>query len=254
MSSPKAAVAGRSSASSIFRSTRYPLGLAAILLVIATLTAIGPVDRGDWALENALAVGLVVVLWLTRRAFPFSNVSYTLMFVFLVMHEIGAHYTYSKVPYDAWSHALFGGTINGFFGFERNHYDRLVHFMYGFLLAYPMREVFVRVAGAKGFWGYCLPLLMTMATSCLYEIIEWCAAIVVCSDMGNAYLGTQGDEFDSQKDMALASFGAMLSLAIVFALHRRLARDFHAEWAESLRSKRTRPLGEQVFTEHRHEP
>jgi putative membrane protein len=158
------------------------------------------------------------------------------------------------VPYDAWSHALFGGTINGLFGFERNHYDRLVHFMYGFLLAYPMREVFVRVAGAKGFWGYCLPLLMTMATSCLYEIIEWCAALVVGSDMGNAYLGTQGDEFDAQKDMALASLGALLSLAAVFAIHKRLARDFHAEWVESLRIKRKRPLGEVAVTEQQHGP
>jgi putative membrane protein len=115
-----------------------------------------------------------------------------------------------------------------------------------------MREVFVRVAGAKGFWGYCLPLLMTMATSCLYEIIEWGAALVVGSDMGNAYLGTQGDEFDSQKDMALATLGAILSLVVVFAVHKKLARDFHAEWVESLRIKRTRPLGEQALAEHRH--
>jgi putative membrane protein len=174
-----------------------------------------------------------------------------LVFVFLVMHEVGAHYTYSKVPYDAWSQSLSGGTINGLFGFRRNHYDRLVHFMYGFLLAYPMREVFVRVAGARGFWGYCLPLMMTMATSCLYELVEWGAALVVGADMGNAYLGTQGDELDAQQDMALASLGALVSLAIVFAIHRRLARDFHAEWAESLRIKRKQPLGEQAVAEHR---
>src|SRR4029079_4761957 len=86
MSRPIADVANGSGAPAFFRSARYPLSLACALLVIAAALSIGPVDRGDWALENALAVGLVAVLWLTRRAFPFSNVSYTLMFVFLVMH------------------------------------------------------------------------------------------------------------------------------------------------------------------------
>jgi putative membrane protein len=255
MSRPTVDAAGGPSASnSIFRSARYPLWLAGAFVVIAALLAVGPVDRGTWVLENALAVGLVVVLWLSRNVFPFSNVSYTLVFVFLVLHEVGAHYTYSLVPYDAWSDSLFGRTINGFFGFERNHYDRLVHFMYGFLLAYPMREVFVRVAGAKGLWGYLLPLLMTMASSCLYEIVEWWCALIFGSDVGNAYLGTQGDEFDSQKDMALATLGAILSLSIVFAVHRRLARDFHAEWVESLRIKRKQPLGEHAVAEHKQGP
>jgi putative membrane protein len=96
--------------------------------------------------------------------------------------------------------------------------------------------------------------MMTMATSCLYEIVEWCAALVVGSDMGNAYLGTQGDEFDSQKDMALASLGALMALAIVFVIHKRLARDFNAEWAESLRVKRERPLGEVAVADRRRGP
>jgi putative membrane protein len=226
----------------------------AVFLVVAALLAIGPNDRGTWVLENALAVALVVMLWITRRVFPFSNVSYTLIFLFLVLHEVGAHFTYSQVPYDAWSEKLFGRSVSDVFGFERNHYDRLVHFLYGFLLAYPMREIFVRVAGAKGFWGYLLPLLMTMASSCLYEIIEWWAALVFGSDVGNAYLGTQGDEFDSQKDMALASLGALLSLAVVFVVHRRLARDFHSEWVASLAIKRRKPLGEQSIAEHRAGP
>ncbi len=236
------------------RSPKLPLVLLAVYLAVVALLAFGPVDRGDWMLENALAVGLVSVLWFTRRVFPFSNVSYSLIFVFLVLHEVGAHYTYALVPYDEWSKAIFGRTINGLFGFERNHYDRLVHFLYGFLLAYPMREVFVRVAGAKGFWGYCLPLMMTMATSCLYEIIEWWGAAAFGGGLGEAYLGTQGDEFDSQKDMAFATLGTLLSLGLVFALHRKLARDFHAEWVESLRIKRKRPLGEQALTGKAHAP
>lgn len=233
---------------------RYQLSLLTAYLLFALALAFGPVDRGTWVLENALAVGLVVTLCLTHPSFPFSNVSYTLVFVFLVLHEVGAHYTYSLVPYDAWSAAIFGRTINGLFGFHRNHYDRLVHFMYGFLLAYPMREVFVRVAGAKGLWGYVMPLMMTMSTSCLYEIVEWWCALIFGSDIGNAYLGTQGDEFDSQKDMALASLGALVSLTIVWFVHRRVARDFHAEWVASLKVKRRRPLGEEALRDARGGP
>jgi putative membrane protein len=236
------------------RSVRYQLVLLASFLVVAGLLAIGPIDRGTWVLENALAVALVVMLWITRRVFPFSNVSYTLVFLFLVLHEVGAHFTYSKVPYDVWSEGLLGRTVSDVFGFERNHYDRLVHFLYGFLLAYPMREIFVRVAGAKGLWGYVLPLLMTMASSCLYEVVEWCCALIFGSNIGNAYLGSQGDEFDAQKDMALATLGAILSLTVVYVIHRRTARDFHSEWAASLTVKRKKPLGEVAIAEERAGP
>lgn len=228
-----------------------PLGLLLVWTALAVALAFHPFDRGDWALENVLSALLVLVLCLTHRRFPFSRISYALMFVFLVLHLIGAHYTYSEVPYDAWFERAFGITLSSVFGFERNHFDRLVHFLYGFLLSYPMREVFVRVAGVRGFWGYCLPLLMTMATSCLYEIIEWAAALVVGGELGAAYLGTQGDEFDAQKDMALASLGALLSLLVVAAIHRRVAHDFQSEWAESLRVKGKRPLGEVAIAERK---
>ena len=120
---------------------------------------------------------------------------------------MGAHYTYSLVPYDAWVEALTGRTLSSLTGWERNHFDRLVHFSYGLLLAYPAREVFLRVADVRGFWGYYLPLDVVMATSMLYELIEWGAASVFGGDLGVAYLGTQGDPWDAQKDMALATAG-----------------------------------------------
>lgn len=230
-------------------SIRLPPILLFVWLALAVVLAFGPYDRGDWALENALAVAFVLVLVLTHRRFPFSNVSYSLMFAFLVLHEIGAHYTYSEVPYDAWSEAVFGRTLSSVFGTERNHFDRVVHFLYGFLLSYPMREIFVRIAKAEGFWGYFLPLLMTMATSCLYEILEWIASLLVAPGVGAAYLGTQGDEFDAIKDMALATLGACLSLFVVAKIHRSLARDFQEQWAESLRVKRRKPLGEVAVRE-----
>jgi putative membrane protein len=223
---------------------RYPVVLLGLLLAFAAVLAIGPHDRADWALENALALFAVVALVATRRALPLSRVSYTMIFVFLCIHELGAHYTYSLVPYDAWSKALTGRTVNGIFGWERNHYDRLVHLAYGLLLAYPVREVFLRVADVRGFWGYFLPLDVTMSTSMLYELIEWGAALVVGGDLGQAYLGTQGDVWDAHKDMALASLGALISMCITAAINIYLQRDFAHEWAESLRVHSREPLGE----------
>src|SRR6266481_1621475 len=87
-----------------------------------------------------------------------------LIFVFLSLHLIGAHYTYSLVPYDDWFRAVTGSSPNQLLGWERNNYDRVVHFSYGLLLAYPVREVFLRVARLRGFWGYFFPLDITMST------------------------------------------------------------------------------------------
>jgi putative membrane protein len=220
---------------------RYPIVLFVALAVFAGALAIAPHDRADWALENALMFGGVAVLVSTRRALPLSRVSYTLIFVFLCLHSVGAHYTYSEVPYQSWVATLTGrdAASEG-----RNHYDRFVHFSYGLLLAYPIREVFLRVADVRGFWGYYLPLDVTMATSMLYELIEWGAAVLFGGDLGVAYLGTQGDPWDAQKDMALATVGACIAMLITAALNWRYQRDFAREWAESLRVKRTRPLGE----------
>jgi putative membrane protein len=226
------------------RSARYPETLLALFLLVAVALGVAPLHRGDWLLENALAVGAVAVLVLTWRRLPLSNASYTMLFVFLVLHEVGAHYTYSEVPYDDWFRAVLGTSPNDLFGVERNHYDRVVHFMYGLLVAYPMREVFVRVADARGFWGYMLPLDLVMSTSMAYELIEWGAAMAFGGDLGVAYLGTQGDPWDAQKDMALATCGAAITMLVTALIHRSLDRDFHREWADSLAVKHPEPLGE----------
>jgi putative membrane protein len=234
------------------RSTsRYPFVLLVVLLLIGVALGIAPIDRTDWALENALAVGGIAFLVLTHRRFRLSKLSYTAIFVFTVLHEIGAHYTYAKVPYDAWFQALTGTGLNERLGFERNHYDRFVHFSYGLLLAYPMRELFVRVAEAKGFWGYYLPLDLVMATSMLYELIEWAATAVFGGDLGQAYLGTQGDIWDSHKDMLMATIGAVVALSITAAVHRSVDRDFQREWAASLKVTKTTPLGEEKLERRR---
>lgn len=234
-------------------SERYARILLVLLAALTVALGISPHDRADWLLENTLMFGGVAVLVATHRALPLSRISYTLIFAFLCLHSIGAHYTYSLVPYDEWWKAATGHTLSSVTGWERNHFDRLVHFLYGLLLAYPVREVFLRVAEVRGFWGYYLPADVVMATSMVYELIEWGAAEFFGGELGVAYLGTQGDPWDAQKDMALACLGAILSMAITAAINRRYQKDFARIWAESLRVKHPEPLGEEDFGRNRAE-
>jgi putative membrane protein len=201
-------------------------------------------DRQDWMLENALVVMAMVALVASYRKFPLSRISYSLIFIFLAVHEIGAHFTYAEVPYDQWFSTLTGHGFNELVGWQRNNFDRVVHFSYGLLLAYPMREFYFRIANAEGFWGYFLPLDFVMASSMIYELIEWAAAEFFGGDLGMAYLGTQGDVWDAHKDMALASLGALVAMLLTLALNRAIQRDFAREWGNSLRIKHRLPLGE----------
>jgi len=223
---------------------KYLIFLAILFACHWSLLAISPRDRKDWALENALVLVFVIVITLTRRLFPLSRISYTLIFLFLLLHEIGAHYTYAEVPYDEWFHSLFGISLNQILGWQRNNFDRVVHFLYGLLLAYPVREVYFRIADARGFWGYFLPFDFAMSTSMLFELFEWMAAELFGGDLGVAYLGTQGDIWDAHKDMALASLGALIAMLITLALNLYLQKDFARQWSESLKIKHTKPLGE----------
>ncbi len=218
--------------------------LGALLAIESVILAIAPHDRKDWMLENALVVLFVGFMIGTYRKLTLSRISYLLIYVFLAVHVIGAHYTYALVPYDDWFRAVTGRSLNELLGWERNNFDRVVHFGYGLLLAYPVREVFLRVAKLRGFWGYFFPLDITMSTSMLYELIEWGAAAVFGGELGQAYLGTQGDVWDAHKDMALASAGALIAMTVTAVLNATLERDFAAEWNESLRVKDHRPLGE----------
>ena len=216
----------------------YLTTLAVLYAAWWVALAIHPLDRSDWWMENLLVfLGVGFLVW-TYRPFPLSRISYTCIFVFMTLHALGAHYTYAKVPYQEWFPALAGG---------RNMFDRLVHFLYGLLLAYPIREMFLRIGNVRGFWGYFLPLDLTMSTSMLYELIEWGTAVTVGKDLGAAYLGTQGDIWDAHKDMALASLGALICMCITALINWRLQRDFANEWAESIRVKRKKPLGEEAL-------
>lgn len=202
---------------------KYRLYLSVAFAFIWLCLAISPTGRADWLLENALTIVFAIVFMMTWRSYCLSPVTHALIFTFMVLHTIGAHYTYAQVPYDSWWQALTGSSFNSLFGFERNHYDRLVHFLYGFLLVYPVREVLVRWAGLAGFWGYFVPFDLTMSTSMIYELIEWAAAEVFGGDLGQTYLGTQGDVWDAHKDMALASLGALATILLAWSLRNRFS-------------------------------
>jgi len=168
--------------------------------------AIDPVSRKDWLLENVMALTAVAVLLLTYHRFRFSSASYCLIAVFLALHAVGAHYTYAEVPVGYW--------LKEAMGMSRNPFDRIVHFAYGALLVYPLREVLMRRAHVSGFWSYYLPASAILAQSGLFEVIEALVAMVVSPELGNLYLGTQGDEWDAQKDMTAALVGGLLALFV----------------------------------------
>lgn len=175
--------------------------------------AVAPYDRFDWLLENLLVFAFVGLLAATYRRFPLSDLSYLLIAVFLALHAVGAHYTYSEAPVGGWMTELLGG--------ERNHYDRVVHFLFGFLCAYPLREVVMRGCGVAGWRSGLLAFAVVLAFSSGYEMLEWGAVLVLSPEEGMAFLGTQGDVFDAQKDTALATGGAAITLLVAGLLERR---------------------------------
>lgn len=188
-------------------------GLAVWYLGLWCFLAIAPYDRQDWLLENLLTLAAVIALALTFRWFQFSTISYVLITAFLTLHAIGAHYTYAEVPFGFW--------LQRTFDLARNPFDRIVHFSYGLLLVFPLRELLMRLAGVKGFWSYYLPVSGMVAQGGTFEIIEALVTQVVNPELGSAYLGTQGDEWDAQKDMAAASAGAMITTILLLCARER---------------------------------
>jgi len=177
---------------------------------ISTLT--GTSDINNWFLENTLTFLFVVFLFVTFKKFQFSDLSYLLMFVYLCLHVYGAKYTYAENPFGYW--------LMEALDLSRNHYDRIVHFSFGFLLAYPMRELFLSWLKYPAWVSWALPIEITLSVSGLYELIEWAVADVFFKAQGDAYLGTQGDIWDAQKDMFLATLGAILATTIVSSAKR----------------------------------
>ena len=222
--------------------SRYRLFLGLVFALAWGWAAYRPLYPHDWLLENYLVFIFVPIIVLLGFYFRLSNLSYTLITLFLILHVIGSHYTYAQVP--------FGFTLQEWFGSNRNLYDRLVHFSFGLLLAYPLREVFVRVTRARGIWGYYLPVELTLAFSAIYELIEWAVAETVDPAAGLAFLGAQGDIWDAQKDMALAGLGSLLAMILTLAVTLVVDPQAAQELKESFRvPPDDRPIGEDQLLE-----
>ena len=195
-------------ASPPFKQNRLLQGLVAWLVLLWCITAISPFNRLDWLLENLLVLLYGTLLIVSYPKFQFSNSSYVLFTIFLTLHLIGAHYTYTETPPGYWAKDLFD--------LERNHYDRLAHFAYGLLCGYPLREVLLRLARVVVGWSYFLTVSLVLAFSGFYEVMEMMVAMIVSPETGDAYLGTQGDIWDAQRDMSLAFSGAVSAMLILW--------------------------------------
>ncbi len=191
----------------------YWIILYLVVFVYAWVSSlIGTSDLNNWIIENVLTFIFVAFLIVTYKRYQFSDLSYLLICVYLCLHVYGSKYTYAENPLGYWLQDVFSS--------HRNHYDRIVHFSFGFLLAYPMRELFLRWLKYPKLISWILPIEITLSISAFYELIEWFVADIFFKAQGNAYLGTQGDIWDAQKDIFLAFIGAILATTMVSAIKK----------------------------------
>ncbi|MFC4263553.1 DUF2238 domain-containing protein [Ferruginibacter yonginensis] len=170
-------------------------------------TLVGTTDMANWLMENTLVFIFLIYLIASFKKHQFSDVSYLLITIYLCLHVYGSKYTYADNPFGYWLQEVLHT--------QRNHYDRIVHFSFGFLLAYPMRELFLNYFKFPAWVAWSLPIEITLSISAFYELIEWAVADIFFPAQGDAYLGTQGDIWDAQKDIFLAFSGAIIATTIV---------------------------------------
>lgn len=193
--------------------SRTQLALLATVVIIILWSAWRPHDRFTWWLEVSPGLAGIVVLLATYRRFRFTTLCYTLIALHIGVLCVGGHYTYARVPLFDWLRPLFA--------WQRNNYDRLGHFMQGFVPAIIAREILLRLnVLARKNWLPFLVLSICLAISALYELIEWRTALLDGA-AANDFLGSQGDVWDTQSDMFVALIGASLALAGLSAVHNR---------------------------------
>ncbi len=171
---------------------------------------VGTTDIKNWLIENTLTVIALLFLIFTYKKYRFSDFSYFLICIFLCLHVYGSKYTYAE--------NLFGYWLQDLFHSLRNHYDRLVHFSFGFLLYYPLHECFQKWLKYPKLIAQFLPIMTIISLSAIYEIMEWLVANVFFVEQGISYLGTQGDVWDSQKDMLMAFLGVVIAALLFYMI------------------------------------
>jgi len=180
------------------------LALTGIYIATLIFSMIDPLSWAVWVAEIIPVLAVFVMILVGHSRFQFSNTAYVLMFVWLIMHTIGARYTFAEVPFD-W--------FNDLIGSERNNYDRVAHFSIGFY-AYPIAEYLYRKGHCNAFLSALFGLLSLMSIAASYEIIEWWYAVLAGGEEGIAFLGSQGDIWDAQKDMLCDTLGAVTALGV----------------------------------------
>lgn len=209
-----------------FRSNYWLMGFMAVFLAVWVNSFIGTTDRSNWMLENTLVFIFLGFILFTSRKYQFSDLSFLLVCIYLCLHVYGSKYTYAENPLGFW--------LQDQFHWSRNHYDRIVHFSFGFLLAYPMREMFLKWLKFPRWVAWNLPIEITMSISAMYELVEWAVADIFFPAQGDTYLGTQGDIWDAQKDIFLAFLGAVLATTIV-SLIKRLGNIYSADEIKAMK-------------------
>ena len=192
---------------------RYPLALLILVVIALVLSGLAPTDRGTWWLEIFPILIGAPILVATYRRFPLTTLVYTLLAVHALILMLGGHYTYARVPLGFW--------VQDLLGFARNHYDRLGHFAQGFIPAILVREILLRTSPLRrGRWLFVLVTAVCLAFSACYEFIEWGAALAG-GESADAFLGTQGDVWDTQWDMFFALIGAITAQLTLSKVHDR---------------------------------
>jgi putative membrane protein len=211
---------------------REPLVLLILALCALVISGITPLERGTWWMEVFPIIIGFPILVATYRSFTLTSLTYRLIFLHALILMLGGHYTYAKVPLGFW--------IQDAFGFARNHYDRIGHFAQGFVPAMIVREILLRCTALRpGPWTQFLVACVCLAISACYEFIEWWAAVLLGSG-ADAFLGTQGDPWDTQWDMFLALVGAIVSLTLLSRFQDRQLQKQRAIHASNLYSQETR--------------
>jgi len=197
---------------------RFPLALLAIAVVICLATVYAPpAGRTSWFLEVGPGLAGVAVLVATYRRFPMSHLAYGCVFLHLLILVYGGVYTYAQTPLGNW--------FRDAFGLARNDYDRVGHLALGFFPAVLIREVLLRLTPLRrGGWLFFLVLSVALAIGAFWELLEWWTALIAAPDVGQAFLGTQGDVWDAQWDMFLALVGAALAQLTLAGWHDRSMR------------------------------